>query len=202
MLGKLFDSFDDFDTEKIMEAVNFIWENRENILQLIETLPQLLRDTGDTIESAGESAMKASVFLNGNEDIPSASELSELAATALQRCYEEINTAAEIMNTFGDEIDDIRIPSVQPKYIEVLNMKVVGGLEFGESQLLDNAANRLQNGSDRLAEIGKDLNSVAEHLRSLGGALTDAGKDLNDVGVKLTESGGVLRSLADFEKKA
>lgn len=199
MFKKIFDNFDDLDMEKLLEVVNLVWNNRDKIMDLVEKLPGLLEETGNTIESAGESAVNASVFLTGGkDDTPSAGELSEMAAKALDSCYREIRSAARIMDHFGKELDDIRIPSLEPKYVEVMGMDVIGGLDFGESQLFDNAADRLKSGSDRLDEIGSDLRNVAKHLRNLGGALTDTGKDLNNVGVKLTQSGQTLRTLGNL----
>ena len=42
MFGRLFDAMDDFDTKKVMEVVNLVWDNREQIMDLIERLPELL----------------------------------------------------------------------------------------------------------------------------------------------------------------
>lgn len=205
MFKNLFDKFDDIDMQKVVEVVNLVWNNREKIMDLIENLPALLQDTGKSIESAGESAMKASLFLAGaqkgaGKDAPSAGELSVLAATALDRCYKEISAAAKIMEGLGQELDDVRIPSVRPKYIELMGSKVIGGLEIGEEGLLDKAATRVKSGSARLHEIGNDLQAVSKNMRDLGGVLTDAGKDLNNVGVQLKQSGGKLRSLTDSFK--
>ena len=63
--------------DKIIAAVDFVWDNRERISDVIENLPETLRNTGDTIESAGGSAIKASAMLTGRDgsDI-NASELS------------------------------------------------------------------------------------------------------------------------------
>jgi hypothetical protein len=190
--------FDDLDTEKIVEVVNLVWNNREKITLLIERLPELLRETGDGIESAGNSAVKASVLLTGDGGKSmGVGKLSEMAADALENCQDEIQLASKVMERLGSEIDEIKIPQVKPKYIDVLGAKVVGGLEFGENHLVDNAAARLKNGSDRLEVIGRDLKTVAVHLRDLGAALTEAGGDLNDVGIKLKESGNTLTSLLD-----
>ncbi|MCP5097779.1 MAG: hypothetical protein GY943_19705 [Chloroflexi bacterium] len=200
MFDKLFDKFDDFDMEKVMEVVNLVWNNREKFIDLIENLPKLLRETGESIESAGASAMKASSFLaGGDNDAPSAGDISEIAATALERCYRELRSAAKVMDSVGKELDAVRIPSVKPKYMEVMGHKLIGGLDIGEDGLFDNVADRLTDGSDRLDAIGKDLRLVAGNLRDLGGVLTDTGKDLNDVGVQLKQSGGTLRSLSNLK---
>lgn len=199
MFGKLFDKFDDFDPEKMMEVVNLVWNNREKIMDLIERLPQILQDTGDGIESAGVGALNASSLLLGTKEKPGAQKIAEMAADALDRCQVEIEKAAEIMSHFGEEIDDIRIPSLKPEYKEVMGFNVITGLDMGENKLVDNAADRLKGGSDRLEDIGKDLKAVAGHLRELGGTLTDTGEGLNNVGEKLKESGGTLRSLTTLK---
>ena len=195
MFKKIFDNFDDLDMDKLLEVVNLVWNNRDKIMDLVERLPELLDETGNTIESAGESAMNAAVFLTGGkDDTPSAGEVSEMAAKALDGCYRELRSVSRMLDRFGKELDDIRIPSLEPKYVEVMGIDVIGGLDFGESELFDNAADRLKGGSDRLDDISNDLRNVAKHLRNLGGALTDTGNDLNNVGVKLTQSGQTLRS--------
>lgn len=202
MFGKLFDVMDDFDTKKVMEVVNLVWDNREQIMDLIERLPELLRETGDSIESAGASAMNASAFLTGShdDDALSAKAMSDLAASALDRCYTQLQGVSRVMDKVGVELDELRIPTLEPSYTEVLGMNVVSGVEMGESPLLDNVADRLKGGSDSLEEIGKDLKNVANQLRKLGGALNEAGGDLNNVGVKLQQSGNTLRSMTKFGK--
>ena len=121
MFNKLFDKFDDFDVEKVVEVVNLVWNNKDKFMDLIEHLPEMLKNTGDNIESAGESAVKASVFLMGDKKGgPSAGKMSVLAAGALERCFKEIQMASKVMASLGEELDDIRIPSVKPKYIEIL----------------------------------------------------------------------------------
>ena len=67
MLGKILDNFDDFDVEKVMNVVNMVWENRERFMEIVEKLPQMLQDTGDSIDAAGESALAASSLLLGDK---------------------------------------------------------------------------------------------------------------------------------------
>jgi hypothetical protein len=203
MFDKLLNRFDDFDMEKLVEVVNLVWNNREKIMDLIERLPEMLETTGDNIESAGESAVNASLFLMGDEkkDSPSAGSMSVMAAGALERCYKEIQAASKVMESLGEELDAVRIPSVKPKYIELMGNRVIGGIDFDEKGLLDDPANRLKDGSDRLQDIGKDLFEVAKNMRELGGMLTETGKDLNNVGVQLKKSGTTLRSFSDLSKK-
>ena len=197
MFGKILDNFDDFDVEKVMKVVNMVWENRERFMEIIEKLPEMLNDTGNSIEAAGDSALAASSLLMGDKksNTPSAGKISEMAADALERCQEEIANAAKIMEKFGVEIDDIKIPSFKPEYKEIMGFNVISGVDVGENQMIDNAAGRLKDGSDRMEEISKDLKNVAGYLRQLGGTLTNTGEGLDNVGHKLKESGGTLRSL-------
>ena len=204
------------DREKIIEAVDLVWENRDQLTQVLEfvrdnkdriigmldDLPEMLGKTGGYIEAAGASAIKASAFLTGendDDDSISAHDLAELAANALERCYTELQSAATIVDGLGSQLDGITIPSIKPEYIEVMGFNVIGGIELGESNLIDDAGEQLRNGSDRLKEVGKDLSTVAIHMRKLGAALTETGGDLKSVGGQLQQSGGMLRTLSGTE---
>ena len=204
------------DREKIIEAVDLVWENRDQLAQVLEfvrdnkdriigmldDLPEMLGKTGGYIEAAGASAIKASAFLTGendDDDSISAHDLAELAANALERCYTELQSAANIVDGLGSQLDGITIPSIKPEYIEVMGFNVIGGIELGESNLIDDAGEQLRNGSDRLKEVGKDLGAVAIHMRKLGAALTETGGDLKSVGGQLQQSGGMLRTLSGTE---
>ena len=202
MFDKLLNRFDDFDMEKLMAVVNLVWNNREKLMDLIERLPEMLENTGTNIESAGDSAVKASLFLMGDPTNQSASAgmMSVKAAGALDRCFKEIQAAAKVMESLGEELDAIRIPSVKPKYIELMGNRVIGGIDFDEKGLLDRPAARLKVGSERLEDIGKDLKEVAANMRELGGMLTETGKDLNNVGIQLKKSGSNLRAFSDLQK--
>ena len=200
MFKRIFDNFDDIDPKKLIEVVNLVWNNRDKFMDLLERLPELMRETGNSIESAGSSAMKASVFLVGDEDgSPSAKDISVMAAKALERCQVELVEAAQVMAKLGDEIDDIRIPSFRPKHTELLGIKVVNGFEMGENPIIDNAASRLTHGASRLNEVGKDLRLVADNLRDLGAILADTGGDLNNLGSQLRQSGQTLRSFGEWD---
>jgi hypothetical protein len=190
------DKLDDIDFEKLMKMADLFMDNKDKIFDVIERIPLMLKETGDTMEAAGNSAMKASTFLvGGQKGKPSAKEVSELAADALERCYKEIAQVAKFMDELGDDLDKINIPNIKPRFIEALGHKVVSGIELGEDQLFDNAAGKLQDGSRRLGTIGGDLSAVAKHLRGLGATLADAGTDLNVVGEKLKQGGTTLKGV-------
>ena len=161
--------------DKIIAAVDFVWDNRERIADVIENLPETLRKTGDTIEGAGGSAIKASAMLTGRGDSDvNASELSQTAATALTRTYKQIQSAATIMD---DLYDDLKM-----------------------LPMLGSAAGRLQTGSASLNEISGDLSQVATMLGKLSGVLLDAGDDPNNVGQNLLSSGQTLKGISGDTK--
>lgn len=199
MFGKILDRFDDFDIEKLKTVVELVWNNRERIMDIVERLPQMLEETGDNIESAGSSAIRASNVLTGGKDGKGgATQLAKRASSALERMETELGEAAEIMADVGKEIDRIKIPSFRAKRTEVMGINVISGFDIDEHPMVDRAADKLQDGSKRLVEIAKDLKLVAENLRELGGSLTDTGDDLNNVGNKLVKSGQTLRGFSGW----
>ncbi len=199
MFKKVLDRFDDFDFDKMKTVVELVWDNRERIMDIIERLPQMLEETGDNIESAGSSAIRASSVLTGGKDGKGgATLLAKRASSALDRMETELGEAAEIMADVGREIDRIKIPSFRPKRTEVMGINVISGFDMDEHPMVENAANKLQDGSKRLVEIAKDLKLVAENLRELGGSLNDTGDDLNNVGNKLVKSGQTLRGFSGW----
>ena len=206
-VDNVWDNWDD-----IMATVDVVMRNRQAFLSVLEwtrrhsarlvdladALPDLLHKTGDGIEAAGNSARQAGRFLAGSkdDDATSASELMDLAAHALEQCRVELDKAAELLGVLGDEIDDIRIPRLSPRFVEVMGVRVVSGVDVGEANLMDTAAKRLKGGASRLAKVGVDLETVAGKMRNLGGQLTEAGADLQSVGDQLGGSGELLRSLS------
>lgn len=225
MLNKVIDVLDDFDFERVTETVDMVWDDREKILgsvdlvwenrddimdavnyvlshrtvlaNLFDKLPELLATTGDYIEAAGASAVRASEFLTGadGEEGLSVRDLAELAAKALDRCQDELEDVAGFIDRLGDSVDGITIPSIEPQFTDVMGFSVISGIELGENNLVDDAGEQLQKGSKRLTEMGKEFVEVASHLRTLGVTVTDAGGDLNNVGSQLAQSGDMLRGI-------
>ncbi|MCB0077956.1 MAG: hypothetical protein KDD73_11135 [Anaerolineales bacterium] len=200
MFEDIFGRLSGKDTQKMMEAVNWLWTHRDQLSDLVERLPTLLQETGESIESAGSSTVKAAGLLVGDKERPSARKLSDVAASALEECQDELAAAARILGKVGEELDAVRIPTMKATYMEVMGHRMVSGVDIGNQGIFDQAAVRLQDGSDRLEQINKALGTVAEQLRELGGMLTDTGSDLDRVGNQLQASGKRLRSLGDWKR--
>ncbi len=118
-----------------------------------------------------------------------------MAGEAIDRCQKELHAATGVLERVGDLIDNIKIPSIEPNYSEVMGFKVVTGIDFGHTSLTDGAADQLRDGAQRLATIATDLGEVAQKLHGLGGVFGDVGGDLDKVGHHLTKSGATLRGL-------
>lgn len=187
--------------DEIVDAVEYVMNQRERIADFLEKVPEFLGRTAHFIHDAGASAVQASTYLTGEggaKDSTSVRELAELAAGALERCNEELRATAKMLENLGRQIDDVKIPMLKPEYSEIMGFNVVTGVEFGESNLVDDAAEQLKRGSARLNEIGDDFRSVAQTMRKLGGVITDAGQDLSHVGAKLQESSTMLTTLTQL----
>ena len=187
--------------DEIVDAVEYIMNQRERIGDFLEKVPEFLGKTAHFIHEAGESAVQASAYLTGEgnkKDSTSVRELAELAADALERCNAELRATAALLENLGRQIDDVKIPMLKPEFSEIMGFNVVTGVEWGESNLVDDAAEQLKHGSARLNEIGDDFRNVAQNMRKLGGVITDAGQDLNHVGAKLQESSTMLTTLTQL----
>ena len=197
-VGKVKDVVSDLweDREKIIDSANFVWDHKDEIANLVSKLPELLESTGKTMDAAGSSAVKAAGLLTGEGDGASVGSLAAGAAGALTRAQEQVESAASLLARIGDDVDKLKVPTVEPKFTEVMGFDLVSGIEFGELSLIDEAADKLKDGSGTMTELGKDLANVAEQLRTLGEKVTDAGKDLDEVGSKLSDSGQTLAGIS------
>lgn len=174
-LDKLTDFFDDDnvdqlkglweDKDRIAGAVDWVMDHRDEVLALVQALPKLLVEVGETMGAAGAGATDAAGLLTG-ESGTSVKELAASAAEALERCTKELAAVTEALSTVGDKLDAI--------------------------PLVDGIADSMGDGSDRLEAIAEDLGEVAKQLRGVGDQVTDAGQNLAVVGAKLTDGGTAL----------
>lgn len=193
--------------KKIVEMVDFVWDNRsaisgvvdfmqenqERIADLVGRLPELVGTAGVGLEAAGSGAQRASLLLTGDDE-NSPRELSATAASALERCQEQLTDIAGLLGELGDSLDRVRIPTISADRTEVMGFSLISGVDIGERPLLDMASKRVSDGADGLVEVATNLADVAGRFRRLGVHLADVGVDLGDAGEQLAGSGGTLRS--------
>lgn len=192
----LWDNWDD-----MMEVVEYVMDHRAQIAEFLSKVPEFLGKTGDLIQAAGVSATQASAFLTGDDkrkESVSARDLADLAANALDNCQDELKSVAELMARIGKQFDNVKIPTLKPEYSKVMGFEVITGLELGESSFIDDAADQLRHGAQRIEQIGASFQNVAQQMRKMGGVLTDAGGDLRNVGNHLQESSVVLQSISQL----
>jgi predicted regulator of Ras-like GTPase activity (Roadblock/LC7/MglB family) len=172
-LGRLKDMADAFgdNKDRIFEAVDWVWDHRDEMAEVVQKLPELLGGVGESLAAAGDGAVRAGSFLT-SVDGDSVAELTGTASDALERSLDEIEAASKIMGQVGGQVD------------------AVG--------MFDGVADSLSDGAGRLLAIGGDLAEVAVQMRSMGDQITDAGDDLVTVGGGL-QAGGV--ALAGFGGK-
>lgn len=150
-VGKIKDVVEDFweDREKILDAVNFVWDNRDALGRLIGQLPEMLGSTGDAIESAGGSAIQAAALLTGDKPgSTSVASLSSVAADAL-------SGAAQQVESVGGLLESI----------------------IGNSALSDMGDN-LKNVGDQIRALGAQIADAGGDLDRVGHQLTDSGQTL------------------------
>ncbi|MFK7917690.1 MAG: hypothetical protein AB8G14_06405 [Ilumatobacter sp.] len=196
--------------KKIVEMVDFVWDNRsaisgvidfvqehqERITDVVSRLPDLVGTAGVGLEAAGSGAQRASLLLAGDDD-NSPRELSATAATALERCQEQLVDIAGLLGELGDGLDRVRIPTISADRTEVMGFSLISGVDIGERPLLDVASKRVSDGAAGLVEVAGNLADVASRFRRLGVHLADVGVDLGDAGEQLSGSGTTLRSFVD-----
>ena len=184
--------------DTLKQVMAFIGDQRERVLDMLDNLPQLLAQTGHWMEYAGNSAKKAGTFLagaDGDPDSVSAQDIAEVVAKVLGHCQNEVRLAATTIDKVNEQVGDVRIPSITPKYTEVMGFQLISGLQLKESELIENASERLKNGAKRLESLSAQFDTFAEQIRKLGKSLTDTGVDIHKVGDQLSKSGGNLSAL-------
>jgi hypothetical protein len=170
-LKDLADSFGD-NKDRIFEAVDWVWDHREEMVELAQKLPELLGRTGESLALAGDGAVRASAMLT-DETGDSIGGLTGAASDALDRSLEQIESAAQLMASVGDQVDDI--------------------------PMLDGIGESLTLGATGLEGIGGELGVVAVRLRAAGVQITDAGEDLAEVGSGLLDGAAQLVEFAGRE---
>ena len=179
----------------------FIKDHGDDLVDMLERVPEILGKAGIGLSAAGSSAVKASGFLTGDDGGVDVRELAETAASALNRCHDQLKGATDLLARLGDQIDDIKIPTLSTSHTEIMGFSVVTGIDLGESSIAGDAAGSLRSGADRLVDVAEDLQTVAEKLLGLGGAIGDAGADLRVVGGDLETSGTALVAMTGPAKK-
>ncbi|MCC7355336.1 MAG: hypothetical protein IT330_16460 [Anaerolineae bacterium] len=178
------------------KAIKWLWDHGDQFVPLLETLPQILHAAGEGMELAGQGAINASRLLKGGGGVPAnARQAVESAADAVDSCYEQVLLVKGFIKSAGDEIDKVKVPTVEPTFVNVLGNQVVSGLTFGSSSLFGLVADALQDGATKLNLAAQQLQTQATQLHDLSDTLNDAGTDLGTLGTRLKQSGQTLQQV-------
>ena len=120
-LGKVKDVVETIwdDRDKIGEVVDLVWSNRDrlvavldwvkehgdDLLDLMEKVPEILGRAGQALTEAGHSATTAAGWLVGQAD-DGVVELVEVAAKALDSCWDELDDVAKLRGGSVTELID------------------------------------------------------------------------------------------------
>jgi hypothetical protein len=181
--------------DEVAGAVAFVREHGDDLLALASQLPALLAAAAEGLAGAGSDARAAAAFLTGEGDHGGVRALAGLAGDALKQCRTELAAARKLLDSLGDELDEVPIPSVRPTYSEVLGHRLITGLDVADGRLLEPASKRVREGAARFDGVGEQLANVADLLREIGDLVERAGQGLAKTAGKL-ESGG--EALARF----
>ena len=201
------------DREKITDTANLVWDNKDDLigvidfvrehgddlLDLLKKVPEILGQAGDGLSSAGQSAVQAGTWLVDEKG--GVAQFADLAADAIEACLDQLGAATSLIGDLSDEIDKLSIPSLSPTYTEVMGFNVITGIDIGEVALVDQATDRLRDGTDQIQAIAGNLGDVAGNLRDLGVKVADAGDELQSVGVQLHDSGQTPTTISGSKKQ-
>jgi hypothetical protein len=174
---------------------------RDQLLPLLENLVATLHAAGEGMEAAGRGSIHVSHIIRGGGAVPlNAHQVVLEAATAIDQCNQLIESAGSVIDTASKEIDSVKVPSVTATYGEVLGLRVVTGISFGEVSRFGPVADALEEGADNLKDGGTRLHSAAAQLRNLGQVLNDAGSDLDTLGRDLIRGGEALQRATEIRE--
>lgn len=189
--------------DDVASAVEFVRDHGDDLVRLAGKLPELLASVSEFLTGAADDARSAAGFLTGDGGSHGSDggsdggvkALAALAGQALEACRTELAAARHLLETLGDDLAAVPVPSVRPTYSEVLGHKLVTGLDLGEGRLLEPASKRLREGAERFDGVGTELGKVADLLRRIGGAVDEAGRGLAATAAKLEDGGKAIGGL-------
>jgi hypothetical protein len=178
------------------KALKWLWDHGDQALPLLEILPQTLHATGAGMELAGQGAIDAGHLIRGGGGVPvNARQTVEAAADAIDSCYQQVLLVKGYIKSAGDEINDVKVPTVEPTYTEVVGVRVVDGFSFGNASLFGPVGDALKDGASKLNLAAQQLQTQATQLHNLSSALNDAGNNLGTLGTQLKQSGQALKQI-------
>lgn len=154
-------SMPDIDIAKLREVVDLVWNNRNELIELITRLPDLLGDAGESMHLAGQGAQQASSLLSGEVHT-----LTIDAADTLDALTGPLTQVADVLNELGAILD--RVPLLGNITSPVTRgMRALGEVSAG----IDNVSVQIRGLGDKLGDVGTGLDAMGGSLKGGGAAL-------------------------------
>jgi|GEM_PF-6245655 len=205
-LGDITKMLDNTPMDKVGDVVEFFMEHRDELDQLIamvQVAPALIGKVGDALGEAGDHAKDAAVSLVGT--VPKSAPAGTVgtggaAATlisgagTLGNVGGQLADAANLLDDMANFMAKIEIPNVEPRFTSIAGVSIVSGIDIGKETLLADPAMRLAStaatlgkAKGDLADLAKNLDSLAVILASVGGALDKLGDGLKNSGLQASK---------------
>mgnify|MGYP003382070809 CR=1 FL=1 len=163
------------DLDRAKDVLDWLWDHRDDVMDLANRLPKILEAAGQSMSSAGDGATSAASLLIGTNDTPGAAQLTKTASETLLACQHELERLNALIDGVAEHLDNVNIPGV--------------------SRPFDKAAAQLREGAKRVDSLGDAMVGVAGSIESLGGQVGQAAVGLQTVGEQLGRTGTTLGSL-------
>ena len=153
------------DTGDAMDALQALWQHRDDIIRVATRLPDLLGEAGEFMHHAGQGAHRASTFLTSD-----VREIAGTAAHALSTSTAQLDNVLTVLDTDGKAL-------TQVPFLDDLGQMITQGLDAirGVAENVETVAQRVLALGDRLGDVGSDLARVGQSLTSSGMKLADFG---------------------------
>jgi len=189
-IGFVLDNQDDFG-----RLVQLLKDLPDGVVGLLGQLPKLLDTVGEGLAEAGKQAANAAHALVGDSGDGGARRALTGGADVMGSAKEQLAKAAGLLSGLAGELNDIGVPSVEPKYTKVAGINLISGLDIGTHKLLEGPARTMTESADTVNGVADNLGLLTGSMRELSDILGAVGEALSGLGQKLSESGGSVRTL-------
>jgi ABC-type transporter Mla subunit MlaD len=166
------DLLGDLDVDRVRDVVDLVWDNKDELLALVSTLPGLLGDVGEHMQSAGDGAARAGAFLK--DDVQ---ELTTKAADTLIDSQARLEAIGKALDGLGDLLDKVPLLGDAGDVLSD-GLNALSGVVDD----VDEVARQVRALGDRLGDVGGDLDGMGSSLQGGGAAL--AGFSVGGAGAK------------------
>ncbi len=182
--------------DDLLEVVEFVREHGDSLIDLVRRLPELMERAGQALSSASEAAVSASGFLTAG-DGTDIHDVASSAAGAIDACREHLGSVAGLLERIGEELADIKVPTIDFDRSEVMGLSVVTGLDVGSKAVAAGTAGDVARGAAQLADVVEALGDAGEGLQRLHSNLSSAGDKIASLAGDMDRSGVALMAFAD-----